>query len=203
MTVENYIAFNIALIAAIASPGPALLIAIRTTLSTGRKAGIAIGCGLGLMAATWTLMALCGLEIVFELFPLAYTGAKIIGAVYLMYIAWGMWRGANSPIKTQTQPAKRVFRQGFMLNLLNPKSVLFSAAVLIIIFPENMNITENTLVVLNHLFIEVIFYTGLAFTMSTETVSRHYLKTKVYMDRFASIVLSALGLKILVDIETN
>jgi threonine/homoserine/homoserine lactone efflux protein len=42
MTIEHLIAFNIALFAAIASPGPALLVAIQTTLSSGRTAGMSI-----------------------------------------------------------------------------------------------------------------------------------------------------------------
>ena len=60
MTFGQLLAFNIALLVAIASPGPALPMAIRTTLSGGRRAGVAVGAGLGLMAATWTLMALLG-----------------------------------------------------------------------------------------------------------------------------------------------
>ena len=44
------------------------------------------GAGLGLMAATWTLMALLGLGIVFELFPAVYVTARIAGAGYLLYL---------------------------------------------------------------------------------------------------------------------
>ena len=199
MTIEHLIAFNIALFAAIASPGPALLIAIRTALSAGRRAGIAIGFGLGLMAATWTLMALLGLETVFRLFPWAYTIAKLIGALYLIYIAWTMWMGARDAIETQVQPTRHAFRQGFLINLLNPKSVLFAAAVLIVIFPENRSGVENAIVVFNHLLIEWLFYTALACAMSTQAVSKQYLKAKVYIDRFASVVLGALGLRLLIS----
>ncbi len=84
MTIEHLIAFNIALLAAIASPGPALLVAIQTTLSSGRASGIAIGCGMGLMAAVWTLMALLGLEAVFQFVPWAYALVRTIGACYLL-----------------------------------------------------------------------------------------------------------------------
>jgi threonine/homoserine/homoserine lactone efflux protein len=69
MSLGHLIAFNVALLAAILSPGPAFLIAVKTTLSAGRKAGIAVGGGLGLMASTWTLLALLGLDAVFVLFP--------------------------------------------------------------------------------------------------------------------------------------
>lgn len=199
MILEQLVAFNIALLAAIASPGPALLVAIRTTLSAGRRAGIATGCGLGLMAAMWTLMALLGLEVVFRLFPWAYTAVKLAGALYLLHIAWSMWRGARSAIQAQARPAKRAFRQGFLINLLNPKSMLFAAAVLIVIFPADLGALAKAVIVLNHLLVEVLFYAGLAFAMSTPRVSRHYLRAKVYLDRTASLVLGALGLRLLVD----
>ncbi|HBB82909.1 MAG TPA: lysine transporter LysE, partial [Sulfitobacter sp.] len=58
MELSHLIAFNIALIASILSPGPAFLIALKTTLSSGRRAGVAVGLGLGLVASFWTLAAL-------------------------------------------------------------------------------------------------------------------------------------------------
>ena len=70
MTWAHLATFNIVLIVAIASPGPAMLMATQTSLSARRTAGIAVGAGLGLMAAIWTMMALLGFGVVFELFPL-------------------------------------------------------------------------------------------------------------------------------------
>lgn len=198
MTIEHLIAFNIALFAAIASPGPALLVAIQTTLGSGRGAGMAIGAGLGLMASIWTLMALLGLKAVFQLFPWAYTLAKLAGAAFLLYIAWQMWAGAKKGIEAKIKPARHAFRQGFIINALNPKAMLFAAAVLIVIFPANMTFLENATVVFNHLVIEVVFYTALAFGMSAQAVSRRYMKAKTYIDRTASVILGALGLRLLV-----
>ena len=199
MTIKHLIAFNIALFAAIASPGPALLVAIQATLSSGRKAGIAIGYGLGLMAATWTLFALLGLEALFQIFPLAYSAAKFIGAIYLIYVAWGMWRGARGKIEAKEHPTRRSFRQGFLINVLNPKSVLFAAAVLVVIFPSNMTLLDNGIVVMNHLVIEVLFYIALAFAMSTDSIRNNYLRAKVYIDRIASVILGGLGIRLLVN----
>lgn len=197
MTVEQLVAFNIALITAVVSPGPAFLVAVRTTLSAGRSAGIATGAGLALMAATWTLMALLGLDAVFELFPWAYAVAKTAGAIYLLYIAYAMWKGARDDVASQVRPARHAFRQGFLINLLNPKSALFAVAVLIVIFPAQMSALENAVIVLNHLLVELAFYTALAFSMSSAAVSRRYLRVKVYLDRSASVVLGALGIRLL------
>jgi len=199
MVIEHLIAFNIALIAAMVSPGPAFLITVKTALTNGRSAGIALGCGLAIMASTWTAMAFLGLEAVFQLFPWAYAFVKAVGAIYLLYIAYGMWRGAHESVSSTVKPARHAFRQGFLINLLNPKSVLFSAAVLIVIFPADTSVTESAIVVLNQLIMEIMFYTALAFGMSTQAVSKRYLKAKVYIDRTASLVLGALGLRLLLS----
>ena len=76
MTWAQLVTFNVVLIVAIASPGPAMLMATQTSLSAGRTAGIAVGAGLGLMAAIWTMMALLDFGVVFELFPSCTSGPK-------------------------------------------------------------------------------------------------------------------------------
>ena len=199
MTSEHLIGFNLALLAAMLSPGPALLVAIRTTLSSGRTAGIAIGSGLGLMAAAWTLAALLGLDAIFYLFPRAYAIAKTFGALYLLYVAYRMWMGARKKVDATSQPRAHAFRQGILINLLNPKSVLFAAAVLVVVFPADMSWTDNAIVALDHFFVEIVFYSALAFGMSSETVSRRYLRAKVVIDRAASAILGALGIRLLAE----
>ncbi len=199
MELSHLIAFNLALFAAIASPGPALLVAIKTTLSAGRQSGVAVGLGLGLVASLWTLAALLGLEAVFLLFPWAYALVKFLGAGYLIYVAYSMWTGARNPIGNETKPAAHAFRQGLLINLLNPKSVLFSAAVLVVIFPAGLTTTENLLIVANHFLIEAAFYTALAFAMSRPAVSTGYMRARLYIDRFAAGVLGLLGLRLLIS----
>ena len=196
MTWEQLVAFNIALLVAIASPGPALLMATHTSASKGRSAGIAAGFGLGLMASTWTLTALLGLAVVFELFPMVYTAAKILGGAYLVYLAYKMWKNASSPVDSRIPPAKHAFRQGFFVNLLNPKSVLFAAAVLITVFPAGLSVIESFVIVFNHFLVEVAFYTILAFSMSTQAISRRYMQAKIYIDRGAAVIFGALGVRL-------
>lgn len=198
MTLGQLLTFNIALLVAIVSPGPALLVAIRTTLSAGRTAGIGVGSGLGLMAATWTMMALLGLGAVFKVFPMVYMAAKIAGVAYLLYIAHKMWRDASASIDARTIRARHAFRQGFLINLLNPKSVLFAAAVLVTVFPAGISIADSLVIVLNHFLVEVAFYTTLAFCMSTQIVAKRYMRAKMYIDRGAAAILGALGLRVLI-----
>ncbi len=168
MTLAQLLAFNVTLLVAMFSPGPALLVAVQTNLSSGRRAGIAVGCGLGLMAATWTLMALVGFAAVF-------------------------------PAGALPEPARRAFRQGLLINVFNPKAVLFAAAVLIAIFPGGLGAVNSALIAFNHLLIELSFYTALAFCLNTEAVAGRYLRAKTWIDRGAAAVLGALGLRILLS----
>ena len=199
MTLAQLLAFNVALLVAMFSPGPALLVAVQTNLSAGRRSGMAVGCGLGLMAATWTLMALIGFAAVFELFPAAYVGARTAGAAYLLYLAYRMWRNASTPMDALPEPAHHAFRQRLFINLFNPKSVLFAAAVLIAIFPGGLGAVNSAVIAVNHLLIELSFYTALAFCLNTEAVTARYLRARTWIDRGAAAVLGALGLRILLS----
>ncbi|MEL6978898.1 MAG: LysE family transporter [Pseudomonadota bacterium] len=196
---EHLLAFNLALIAAILSPGPAFLVAVRTTLVSGRRAGVALGAGLGVMAAGWTLAALLGLELIFTLFPWAYLAVKIAGGLYLAWIAWRLWRDARKPLSAAAQPARRAFWDGLMINLLNPKSVLFAAAVLVVALPPDLSPAEKALITANHLAVELIFYTGLAFALSRPGVSAAYLRAKAVIDRVAGAVLGLFAARLLTD----
>ena len=199
MTGPQLVTFNVVLIVAIASPGPALLMATQMSLSAGRTAGIAVGAGLGLMAAIWTMMALLGFGVVFELFPFLYVGAKLVGAAYLLYLAYRMWRSAGVPAKALIKPGGRAFRQGFLVNLFNPKSVLFAAAVLVTVFPAGIGLADSVVIVANHFLVEIAFYTALAFGMSTQAVAKRYMRAKIQFDRAAAAILGALGVRILLS----
>ena len=197
---EHLLAFNLTLLAAIASPGPSLLFLVRTTMAEGRAAGIAAAFGLGLMAALWTGAALLGLDALFTLFPWAYVAVKTLGALYLIWIAVQMWRSARTPIRESRSAAhSRFFRQGMLINLGNPKSVLFAAAVLAVIFPRDLTPADKALIFGNHLAVEWIIQPTLAILLSTETIRRRYLGAKIITDRLAAGVLGAIGLRLLTD----
>ncbi|MCV2892167.1 LysE family translocator [Lentibacter sp. XHP0401] len=200
MTVATLIAFNLTLLASMASPGPALLLALKTTLTSGRMAGIVTGLGLGTMAAIWTGLALLGLEGVFNLFPWAYTALKTGGALYLIYIAYGMWKDATKPLiptSAEAPKLRRAFFTGFAVNMGNPKSVIFASAVLLVIFPQGMSLTEKAGIALNHLLVEWIVYTLFALALSTAPARAGYLRLKPVLDRTAALILGALGLRLI------
>ncbi|MDC0737428.1 LysE family translocator [Cognatishimia sp. SS12] len=201
MELTHIIAFNLTLLAAIASPGPAMLVSIKASLTGGFRQGVITGAGLGLMAAVWTSLALLGLGGLLALFPWAYLAMKIAGAIYLIWIAVGMWRTARAPLATTNAQVagRQAFVTGLSVNLANPKSVLFASAVLLVIFPQDISLSEKAFVVANHLAVELICYTGFALLLSTAPARDGYLRLKPIFDRIAAAVLGALGLRLLLD----
>jgi threonine/homoserine/homoserine lactone efflux protein len=199
LTLADLLAFNAVLIAAIMAPGAALLYFIKTTVASGRSAGMATGLGLGTMAALWTLAALLGLETVFTLFPWAYTALKIGGALYLIWIAIQTWRHARDPLGDAPKPHGQAILSGLLLNMGNPKSMLFAAAVIVVVFPQGLGAIDIAVIVLNHWLLELAFYTIFATLLGAPRARRGYLGLKPVFDRIAATLLGALGIRLILE----
>ena len=94
---------------------------------------------------------------------------------------------------------QRYFLCGFLVNLSNPKSMLFAASVLVVIFPRDLSTSDIMLIVANHMAVEWIAYAGFAFLLSTRPARDGYLRLKSIFDRVAAGVLGALGLRLMLD----
>ncbi len=198
----HIVAFNVALLAAWIAPGPAMLVSIHETLRGGLRGGVAAGLGLAVISPLWTLAALLGLDTIFRVFPWAYGTFKIFGALYLMFIAIQIWRHARGPLPPLEDMTGRAFRRGVVVNLGNPKSILFAAAVLVVIFPPDLTVAQAALVSLNHFALEFTLYVGLAVIMSRGAIKQSYLAAKPSFDRVSACILGGLGLRLLLDRST-
>ena len=86
-----------------------------------------------------------------------------------------------------------------VLNFGNPKSMLFAAAVILVVFPRGLAATDIAVIVPNHLALELIFYTGLALALGTAHVRRGYISLKPVFDRIAATLLGAPGLRLILE----
>lgn len=199
MEISHLLAFNAMLLAALVSPGPAMLVALHTALTRGRWAGILCGFGLAFAAALWTLAALVGLDGIFRAFPWAYGTLKAAGALYLCHLAWKTWRHADDAPADVAAGRGASFRRGALTNLANPKSMLFAAAVLVVVFPAGLAPAGQAIIVVNHFAVESAAYALLAVTLGGRSAASGYLRAKSWLDRITATVLGALGLRLLLD----
>lgn len=198
LTFGHLAAFNIALFFAVAAPGPAFLICTQNSLQGGRRAGVMTGIGLALVAGLWTLAALLGLDALFGAVPQAYTVLRIGGALLVLLFAILTWLSADTPVsETPTGSARRAFAQGLFLNLANPKSIIFAAGVLLVIFPPGLNGIEMAVITVNHIVLEIAVYATLAWLLNRPAVRARYLSLKPRIMRVMAVVLAILGLRLL------
>ena len=134
MSSTSFMAFVLASFALAVTPGPGVLYIVTRTLAQGRAAGIGsvggVACGNFLNAVG----ASVGLAALFSVSSLAFTLVKFAGAAYLVYLGIRALRApaeaAVHGAELRALPAARLFREGLMVALLNPKTTLFFAAFL-------------------------------------------------------------------------
>jgi threonine/homoserine/homoserine lactone efflux protein len=125
--------FILAALALLLMPGPAVLYIVARSISQGRMAGIVSTLGIALGSAAHVLFAALGLSAVLMQSALAFSVVKYLGAAYLIFL--GVRTLLSKTEMEMVQPGKkmaysRIFSQGFIVNLLNPKTALFFFAFL-------------------------------------------------------------------------
>ena len=126
-------AFVIASLALAVTPGPAVVYLLSRTIAHGRRAGFASLAGVALGNFGNALGASVGLAALFAVSSVAFTLVKFGGALYLVYLGVRalISQPAASPVERAAAPsAWPMFRDGFVVALLNPKTALFFAAFL-------------------------------------------------------------------------
>jgi threonine/homoserine/homoserine lactone efflux protein len=124
-------AFLFATLVLALTPGPGVVFIVARTLAQGRTAGLASVAGVALGNLTNAVGASIGLAALFAASSLAFTVVRWAGAAYLIYLGvQALRQPAAASAGTPPAPAqpRRLFRDGFFVALLNPKTTLFFAA---------------------------------------------------------------------------
>jgi threonine/homoserine/homoserine lactone efflux protein len=120
-------AFAVASIALLVIPGPAVVFIVNRSVASGRRVGLASAVGLQLGSLVHVLAATVGLSAVIAASSVAFSAVKWLGAAYLVGtgIATLARRPGTARATAGDERAVRAFRQGFVVNALNPKVALF------------------------------------------------------------------------------
>lgn len=128
--------FSVSLIAlgGVLSPGPNMMYLISRSISQGRTAGMISLAGIGLGFLIYMIASAIGLAALFKSVPIMYDIVRILGAMYLGYLAWNMIKpkGKSVFVAQELKPHSplNLFSMGFITNLLNPKIALMYAALI-------------------------------------------------------------------------
>ncbi|CZF79582.1 Homoserine/homoserine lactone efflux protein [Grimontia celer] len=143
MAIETWLAFlSIAFIAAL-SPGPAILLVLTHSFRSGWKRSIFTIAGNVTGLFIMSSASVLGLSALVLNSATAFMVIKAIGAVYLFYIGFKIWRNGMTislDPSAQEQLAKKgnYYLQGVMVALTNPKAIVFATAL----FPQFITIEQ-------------------------------------------------------------
>jgi threonine/homoserine/homoserine lactone efflux protein len=115
-------------------PGPAVLYIVARSVEQGRRAGLASASGIATGTLTHVLAATLGLSALLLSSAIAYSVVKYAGAVYLLYLGIKKFRERpavkDEVERVQALPLRRIYAQGILVQVLNPKTAIFFFAFL-------------------------------------------------------------------------
>ena len=137
MSLETWLLFSSAALVVILIPGPLSLLMISNSLNYGLRRSYPAFLG-GVIASICLLSAAAlGLGALLLASEQLFSALKIVGALYLFYLAWQSWKQSRQPARATTVPDaapkprfRALFGRAFVLGASNPKDILFFAAFL-------------------------------------------------------------------------
>jgi len=199
----------LALLAGVVSPGPSFVQVARIAVSRSRADGLAAAVGMGLGALVFAMLALAGLQALLAALPGVYMALKIVGGLYLMWMAFNIWRGARQPLEmgsagdgVSRQTVWQSFRQGLVTQLSNPKIVVVYSSVFAALLPAQFPLPAALLVLAGVLVMETGWYAVVALVLSSSVPRAAYLRSKLVVDRVAAGAMGLLGLRLVATAHT-
>ena len=187
------------------SPGPSFILVAKTAVSRPFSQGIGVSIGLSLGAVFFTLLAIFGLYTLFETVPFLYGLFKFFGGMYLLYLAYKIWKHSSEPMSMdiKLEENSRSFLKailfGFLTQISNPKTAIIIESIFAALLPKELPAYSELLLCLIAFFIDAIWYSLVVILLSTKKSQKIYLRFKKYIDRIAGTLLAALGIKLAIE----
>lgn len=198
-----FIPVAIALLLGVMSPGPSFILVSQTAVSKSREAGILVSMGMGAGSFIFTALAAFGFYVVLESVPVLYMILKVVGGVYLCYLAYKLWTSkmdsaaAEADVE-QTLSLKKLFFSGLFTQLSNPKTALVFASVYATFLPPDVTISGYAMLCVLAFAIDTGWYVFVSTVLSAPKAQRMYMRYKAVFNKVFSSVLGFMGLNLIV-----
>jgi threonine efflux protein len=185
--------------AAMASPGPNVLLVTQTAMAHSRQRGLAVAVGVASGALLLATGAALGLGLLIGQASWLRVAVQLAGGAYLIFIGVQTWLGANDPLRGPA-PARggllRDYRRGLLTNLTNPKAAVFFGSILAPALDAGVSdavrVAAVGLIAVNALW----WHCLLAVVFSRPSVQLGYGRVKPVVDRVVGGLLGLLGARL-------
>jgi len=133
LSLETVSAFFLASTLLALAPGPDNVFVLTQSALHGKISGLVVMLGLCTGLLVHTSAVAFGVAVIFQTSAVAFTLLKVIGACYLLYLAWQVLRASPEKIRMQGNSPKslgKLYRRGIIMNVTNPKVSIFFLAFL-------------------------------------------------------------------------
>ena len=183
-------------------PGTGVIYTVSTGLFKGWRASIAaaFGCTTGIVP--YLTASILGLSAILHMSALAFQLVKYAGVIYLLYLAWSMWRETGSlQIKSQdsTTSLRQIAVRGFLINILNPKLSIFFLAFLPLFISPYATSPMFQMFILSAVFMAMTLVIFIFYGLSANYVRKHIVnspKITTWLQRSFAAIFAALGAKL-------
>jgi threonine/homoserine/homoserine lactone efflux protein len=180
----SLLTFMTATIALLVVPGPAVLYIVARSIDQGRLAGLVSVMGIQVGVLFHILAAALGLSVILVTSALAFSIVKFLGAAYLIYLGirtLAKKEPVLQPGTPEPQPLKKIFRQGIIVNVLNPKSALFFFAFLPQFVDASAGPATLQILFLGAVFVTLAIISDSTYAMLAGTLGNRLRQSKAFL----------------------
>lgn len=184
---------------ALITPGPDFFLVSQTAVSRSRKDAVLVAFGICLGAMVWSLLALMGLNIIFEKMAWLKQGLLVAGGLYLFWLGYQMLRSAFSKgeqsIKQIVLPQSPYlfFMKGLLTNLSNPKAVIYFGSVFSLFLANPLFDQHHSLLFIIIVIETLLWFLVVAFIFSLPTFRTAYQNFAKWIDGISGGIFTLLG----------
>ena len=182
---STLLVFGLASLALVAIPGPSVIYIATRSLGQGRRVGVASALGVETGALVHIAAATAGLSALIRSSPLAFDVVKYLGAAYLIGLGIrALVRGQALDLdgRTTAEPLRRVYSEGILVNVLNPKVALFFVGFLPLFVGPARGAPTVQMLILGLVFLGIAVVLDLGWALAAGTLGA-WLRAR---PRFAS-----------------
>lgn len=186
------------------SPGPNVLAVIGTSMAVDRASGLALGMGVATGTLFWSSLSAIGLSQIITSYAWALVLVKVLGGVFLLWLAFKAFRSAASPheIETQELAGGRRTRRGFYLrgliiNMTNPKAALAWIAIVSLVLKPETPLWVAFALIGGTTAISIVLHAAYAIAFSTPPLVAAYGNCRRVIQGMFGIFFNYAGIKIL------
>jgi len=201
-----YLAFAIG----VASPGPSVLAVMGMAMSQGRARALALASGVVSGSLFWGLCASLGLAALMQRYAAALMLVKVLGGLYLLWMAWQAarkaLRGARADVGAAAGPAPgygRLYLRGAAMHLTNPKAVVVWLSVVSLAMPAGAAASDALLFVASCVPLSAAIFTCYALAFSTLPARRAYRAGERGINAVLAGVFGYAGLRMLMSSQVR